>query len=121
MIGGIQNGKTGRRWWRTPWRKLLSSNTIDENVVYDQAQKFYSQNFRDENHALLYYAYLEDNETDCAYLVIGDEAIKIFDNDMQDEFWDVYDRYYYGDATEAEWLSYTFSDMGAVKIGRAHV
>lgn len=97
--------------------KQYESNVIDENIVYEQAQQYYNNNFNDENHALLYYAYLEENESDCAYLVIGDNAIKIFDDTMQDEFWDRYDDYYYSDVTEAEWLSYTFEDMASVIAG----
>lgn len=94
--------------------KQYGSNVIDENIVYEQAQQFYSDNFSDENHALLYYAYLEENESDSAYLVIGDNAIKKFDDRMQDKFWEVYDDYYYSDVNEAEWLGYTFEDMAAV-------
>lgn len=98
--------------------KQYDTNVIDENIVYEQAQKFYSDNFNDENHALLYYAYLEETESDMAQLVIGDDAITIFDDDMQDEFWEIYDKYYYGDVEEEEWLAYTFEDVAKVIADR---
>lgn len=94
--------------------KQYDSNVIDENVVYEQAQQYYSDNFNDENHALLYYAYLDENESDMAQLVIGDNAITIFDYDMQDYFWEIYDAYYYADVDEAEWLAYTFEDVAEI-------
>lgn len=94
--------------------KQYDSNVIDEAVVYEAAQNYYDQNFTDENHALLYYVYLEETETDGAYLIIGDNVTKVFDDRMQDEFWTIYDDYYFSDVTEAEWLAYTFEDMADV-------
>lgn len=87
------------------------SNTIDEDVVFEQAQQYYGKHFDDENHVLLYYAYLEEAEADTAVMIVGDNAYTIFDDNMQDRFWNIYDKYYYGDYSEAEWLGYTFEDM----------
>lgn len=98
--------------------KQYSTNVIDENVVYEQAQQYYSDNFNDENHALLYYVYFEEIESDMAQLVIGDDAITIFDDDMQDEFWNIYDRYYSADISEAEWLGNTFADAADTIAGK---
>ncbi|MCM1467344.1 MAG: hypothetical protein NC086_04290 [Alistipes sp.] len=93
------------------------SNTIegiDEDVVFKKAQKYYSENFgNDENYVLLYYAYLEKSEEDTAIMIIGDEAVKVFDDNMQDRFWDIYDGYYYDNEkySDAEWLGYSFRDI----------
>lgn len=93
------------------------SNTIDEDVVFAQAQEYYGKNFNDENHVLLYYAYLEAAEADCAVMIVGDNAYEIFDDDMQDRFWNIYDQYYYGDYSEAEWLGNSFEDMAGIVNG----
>lgn len=100
--GGANNSFSGNQY---------SSNTIDEDVVFAQAQEYYGQHFNDENHVLLYYAYLEEAEADTAVMIVGDNAYTVFDDNMQDRFWNIYDEYYYGDYSEAEWLGYSFEDM----------
>lgn len=104
LYGGIRGGNpySGNQY---------ASNTIDEDIVFAQAQEYYGQHFNDENHVLLYYAYLEDAEADSAVMIVGDNAYEIFDDTMQDRFWNIYDNYYYGDYSEAEWLGYSFRDM----------
>lgn len=97
--------------------KQYSSNTIDEDIVFTQAQQYYGANFDDENHVLLYYAYLEEAEADCAVMIVGDNAYEIFDDDMQDRFWNIYDKYYYSNCSEAEWLGNSFEDMASVVRG----
>ena len=100
--GGGMNSFSGNQY---------SSNTIDEDVVFAQAQEYYGKHFDDENHVLLYYVYLEEAEADTAVMIVGDNAYTIFDDKMQDRFWNIYDGYYYGDYSEAEWLGNSFEDM----------
>lgn len=105
MNSGASYGSFGNQY---------ASNTIDEDIVFAQAQQYYGQHFNDENHVLLYYAYLEDAEADSAVMIVGDNAYEIFGDTMQDRFWNIYDQYYYGDYSEAEWLGNTFRDMARV-------
>lgn len=89
-----------------------SSNTIDEDVVLEQADNYFSQNIRNENAVLLYVAYLEESQADCAELIIGDNVYDAINANL-DDFWDIYDKYYYSNASEGEWLGSTFRDFSS--------
>lgn len=116
VLVGMIWGRTGHagNWYSG---NQYDSNTIDEDIVFAQAQEYYGKNFDDENHVLLYYAYLEDAEADSAVMIVGDNAYEIFDDNMQDRFWNIYDQYYYGDYSEAEWLGNSFGDMARIVNG----
>lgn len=100
----------------------FSSNTIDEDVVFEQAELEFGK-INDESSMLLYYAYSESMDADTAQLFFGNNIpVEMLD---EDDFWEIYDNYYYSDATEGEWLGGTFKDLipcvnGTVEAGAGY-
>lgn len=86
----------------------FSSNKIDEDIVLEQAEQYFGK-LNDESAVLLYYAYSESSDSDNAQMYFGNNIpVEMFDDA---DFWEIYDSYYYGDATEGEWLGGSFKDM----------
>lgn len=87
------------------------ANKIDQEAVAQYAEAQYPALFKDESHLLLVYTYFEKSDTDYATLVFGNDASEIISNDVEDYFWERYDRYYSDSSmNESEWLGNTFKD-----------